>query len=114
MPWDMTMILDVWEIVSRPHDFSNNSYFFICHAKFERYDEFYIFVKVKRLSMEKPGKFEKKWQSQFPRISLFLFKTIDFPSETNNMKSKIQYLLCWWFYKAYSFCTDIENPHWVT
>ena len=29
--------------------------------------------------MEKPGKFEKKWQSQFPRISLFLFKTIDFP-----------------------------------
>ena len=48
----------------------------------------------KRLSMEKPGKFEKKWQSQFPRISLFLFKTIDFPSETNTMKSKIQYLLC--------------------
>ena len=44
--------------------------------------------------MEKPGKFEKKWQSQFPRISLFLFKTIDFPSETNTMKSKMQYLLC--------------------
>ena len=33
---------------------------------------------------------KKKWQSQFPRISLFLFKTIDFPSETNTMKSKIQ------------------------
>ena len=64
--------------------------------------------------MEKPGKFEKKWQSQFPRISLFLFKTIDFPSETNTMKSKIQYLLCQRFYKAFSFCTNIENPHWIT
>ena len=49
---------------------------------------------IKRLSMEKPGNFEKKWQSQFARISLFLFKTIDFPSETDTMKSKIQYLLC--------------------